>query len=89
MERQCAKISRSNFREWAIRVARMVRLGFYIADLTFVVCQSTAKIDPFKISGYTVAAHVHKTYKQHNLLPCFPCVDLRVLDAAEKTDTTD
>ena len=37
-----------------------VRLGFYFADLIFVVCQSTAKtakIGSLEISGYT-AVHV-------------------------------
>ena len=38
-ERQYAKISQSNFRGWTFRVPRMLRLGFYFADLIFEVCQ--------------------------------------------------
>ena len=54
-QRQYAKISRSNFRGWAIQVySENVRLGFYFADLIFVVCQSTAKIgslENFRLYG--------------------------------------
>ena len=53
-----------------------VRLGFYFADLIFVVCQSTAKtaeIGSYEISGYTVCAinFYQPKSKKGNKVKCY------------------
>ena len=53
-ERLYAKISRSNFSRMGDPSSENVHLGFYFADLIFVVCQSTAKIgslENFRLYG--------------------------------------